>query len=170
MYNFHGKTNDLIFVPKMAHSLNPKPKENVPLLRNHFFNTWRSIYHFPRAFGLMPFSIICGTNGEVCRAQVKLFDLFWFTFSICLNLFSSFFGLDKLTFQHGKVEEIDVLRSIIQLNDVVQFILPPTIIAISMYNRSCFIDILKELTSYDKEVRVCYSNDSIQLHSFEIKK
>lgn len=110
----------------------------------NFMDSFRPVYYVSRIFGLMPFSIICDINGEIQQSKITKFDGLWFVFSMCFHSLMAFFVQGfietKLNYLLGYVFEIfGITYCVLSL-------------AFNMYNRSKFIDIIREITAFDIEV------------------
>lgn len=127
------------------------PKKTATSTKEGFSYSLKPIYFFSRAFGLLPFSVISNSKGEIQKAQVKVFDLVWFAISICVYLYCAQFYGSNLEIQDEQNDSyiLDLGDSLILIIDLVA---GAVTVALDMRNRSRFIDILKNLTSFDKKV------------------
>lgn len=140
----------------------PATTKSIPCT-NDFAYSFRPIYLYSRALGLMPFSIIRASNGEVQKAQVKVFDVLWFVTTICLYLFLSY------CYAKSTQIAIDTNESyFLSLNDdigiIFSFIFGAITIGIDMFNRSRLTGILKDFSLFDKKVNrinIIQRNDNV---------
>lgn len=88
---------------KMSHSaeLDQSLKKNIPLKKMTFSYSLRPIYYFSRIFGLLPFTIVYDTNGDVYEARVTCFDILWFIISVCLYLLLALFSYTNIQLPEG---------------------------------------------------------------------
>lgn len=112
----------------------------------NFMSSFRPVYCVSRLFGLMPFSFIYDSNGDVLQSKVTRLDGLWLVISICFYTLTAYymplFNKVKLTFYLKYICEI------------VAFICTDLAIIVDLYNRSKFIDIFKKITIFDKEVGI----------------
>ena len=113
----------------------------------------RPIYYFSRAFGLFPFTVVTDTNGDVQGARVTLFDFLWFLISICLYLLMASYCFINIHRPQNPGESY-----ILMLGDyallIIGLIYGAVIIALDMYNHRTFIELMKNLMSFDDEVSI----------------
>lgn len=111
----------------------------------------RPIYYLSRVYGVMPFSIIYGPNGEAREPSVNKSDVLWFIFWVFL--YSSIIWVInyKLASTESPSESSAVLvyggfsfLMLIFTSDIV-------IMAINLCNRFKLIDILSRFTLFDAE-------------------
>lgn len=126
------------------------------ILKNNLLTNLQPVYFFARFFGLLPFSLVCDENGDIKRTRVKVFDLIWFTISISVYMCLIYLYQTEIDFSHGS----KTLVFCDTVNDLIQLVLPPCICCWDMYNRPQFVDVLKKLTSFDKEVWIPCSSVS----------
>lgn len=121
--------------------------------KKNMFDGFRPIFYFCRAFGLLPFSIVCNPHGEVQTCKVKIIDCLWFATSICACLLMAIFNYRMLSLSadhHRKSATIIpiVANYILQL---LTFIFTALFFILNMYNRDKFIQMLKMFEHFDKE-------------------
>lgn len=106
MFSKADRTSFYPFAMKMPNFPNPKNDVRVNDVnrraswqKDSFAYCFRPVYIVSRIFGLMPFSITFGSNGEIRKSNVSKFDVFWFVVWLCLLLFGVFFSL-KMANEH----------------------------------------------------------------------
>ena len=57
----------------------------------NFMDSFRPVYYFSRIFGLLPFSFIYDSNGDVQKTKITKFDGLWFLISMFVYVLMSFF-------------------------------------------------------------------------------
>lgn len=116
-----------------------------------FVYSFQPIYYFSRIFGFIPYSIIFHSNGAIQTARIKVTDVLWSMLFVSLNLlfaiqFILFFG------REGFLDESITLtydtKSIVFLRKLCNCIG----IAYNLLNRFKFIEILKNINTFDKKV------------------
>lgn len=146
-----------------------------------FASIFRPIYYFSRVFGMLPFSIIYDSNGEVQEPKVRTFDVLWFVGSISLRLSIAFISIQQVKLDPGAPH-------VLTLGGFVLIILSHVFGAVAagmeMCNRYIIIDILKMVNTFDKEASrifnisiiftfhsiCCVLNTDIQLrNSFQLQ-
>lgn len=122
-----------------------------------FAYSFRPFYYFSRMVGLMPFSIIYDTNGQIQGPKARLYDVVWFVISMCVYLFIVYnsYGGTQFT-SDGMMPTILTLAESFQT--IVCTISELVTIAMDMYNRRRMIDILKMFNAFDKEVYSYYKS------------
>lgn len=145
-----AKTDDcaltaIKMVQPSPNNSNSKTNDNEAQVRTlNFMQSFRPVYYVSRVFGLKPFSIIYDSNGAVQQSKITKFDGLWFVISMCIYVMMAF-----------SVEESTDGKFIFLLGNVFTiFGLACSVLTIifDMYNRSRFIDILKNISIFDKEV------------------
>lgn len=129
----------------------------------NFSYSIRPMYYFSRAFGLFPFTMIYDTNGDVQGAHVTLFDILWFFISIFLYLLMAFYCYMNMDLPQNPNDSY-----ILNLGDyallIVGLIYGAIIILLDMFNRFGFIDLVKNITTFDKEVSKPCCIDSFHIN------
>lgn len=117
----------------------------------NFAYSFRPIYFFSRAFGLLPFSLIFDSNGDIQKARVSIFDGLWFKVSVSLYLLMAF-----ICYQNIELLQDQNQSPILVIGDALFLIFGLIYDAVSivfdMLNRNKLVDILKMLTAFDNEV------------------
>lgn len=121
--------------------------------KRDFAYSFLPIYYFSRFFGLMPFSLIYDSDGEIQAPRISLLDGVWFIISICVYVFAAF-----TNFQIVTLPKEMPLASLLYFGHyilLIQGLLVCTIaIGLDMYNRNKVVAILKTFIAFDKEVSV----------------
>lgn len=139
----------------MANSL----KLNLPTLDKKgtasknidFVYNLKSIHLYSRLFGLVPFTLVRDSNGEVQKPHVGKIDLLWFMISISLYLYLAYaYWIVVSGMQDAR------RSSILQLGDTMLIVLGliygAAICIIDMYNRTRIAEFLKHFLLFDKNV------------------
>lgn len=117
-----------------------------------FTRSLRPIYYFSRMFGLMPFSIVHGSNGEAQKPRISKLDGIWFAVAI-----GSYLAMAYIAFKNIAAEDPNSTSYMLILVDYFiyfsEIFLGILIIGFEMCNRFKLINILREFTTFDTEVR-----------------
>lgn len=120
--------------------------------KNNFFYSFRPIYYFSRAFGFMPFSIVCDSNGGIQGPVVRSVDIFWFIFWILLYLFSAVLSFKSAQYpQNTDHTESGILIGADYFILISGLIFGALIIVMDMCNRFKLVGILKNIKTFDEE-------------------
>lgn len=133
-----------------------KSNEKKVQLKKTMFAGFRPIFCFSRIIGLMPFSIVCDSNGEVQSCKVKRVDCVWFTISFCTHLTLAFLNyrlMDLSAEHHPQIANL-FLCALNSILTMLSFICCSVFYVMNMCNRHKFFGILQNLGQFDKEVRV----------------
>lgn len=155
---FGPKNSVRITSVKTIHSTEPdqSTRSNIPSTKFNFAYSLLPLYYFSRVFGLLPFTILYDTNGDVRGARVTLFDIFWFIISVCIFLSLAVFSYSIINLPDGPNESPTlILGDYILL--IVGLFYGAAIIVYDMCNRLRLIDIIKKFTIFDKEVNAIFS-------------
>lgn len=115
-----------------------------------FAYSFRPIYCYSRLFGLMPFSLICDSNGEIERPAVNKLDFVWFTLSISIYLLIAIMSVQHVTFLQNAHAYVLTLGHFVFL--IVGLIFDIIMIVMSMLKRFKLVDIVKKFVLVDKAV------------------
>lgn len=117
-----------------------------------FWDGFKPVYYFSRAFGLLPFSIRRDANGEVQEPTVNKIDGVWFLFTIVVFLTASQFSHRYISaFNSSSQMYVSVLLDNFRL--VLSLIFGAVMIALDMLNRFKLVKLWKLFIIFDKEVR-----------------
>lgn len=118
-----------------------------------FMNTFKPLYYFLRALGLMPFSIERTANGSIWRPKVKVLDILWLLSVIFIHTSTTIIYFkcpnNKLSSKSHNTYKGFIARNLhlaVGLTSCVLFIL------MDLYNRYDLVDLLKKFSIFDKEV------------------
>lgn len=118
----------------------------------NFADSFRPIYYFSRVFGLMPYSIIYDSNGDVQEPKVRTLDVLWFVISMCIYILMA-----VILYQEMNISNLNTSVYILLLGEFVLLMLTlifgAQVIGMDMCNRFRIIDILKKINTFDKEAR-----------------
>lgn len=126
------------------------PKTGILLKNIDFCYNVRPIQFYSRIFGLIPFSIVRGANGEILEPRVKLFDFLWFIVAICFYLWLSVAHVRALETQQNPTHTILLLGDFILIASGIAF--GAVVVVMDMFNRFRIVDILRKFTIFDKRV------------------
>lgn len=129
-----------------------RAKDVSDQLQSNFLQSFKPIYYFSRVFGLMPFSIVCNSSGEIQKHRVNRFDAAWFIVSICVFSLVAFLTYEHLIYVHN---DAFILNSIVFFDNIhitMELVFAVLFIGMDMYNRSYIVDMMKLLATFDKEV------------------
>lgn len=123
----------------------------------NFTYSFLPVYYFSRALGLLPYSFVCDSGGELQAPQVGLFDGIWFLLSMCIYVLAAF-----TNYQMIKLPKEMVISSALYFGHYALLIQGLLICAISiamdMFNRNKFVSVIKTFIEFDKEVRCACEN------------
>lgn len=124
-----------------------------PSKKYNFIYGLLPVYFFSRAIGLLPFSIVCNSNGKVQCARVRAFDFIWFIFSIGIYIFMAAFIYQSMEIPKDPNESVILIigDNLLLISGFVSGVI---FILIDMFNRNRLVGILKNLTVFDDEVRI----------------
>lgn len=140
-------------------SVNQTPvKERIESIENKdrtrdlsFADTFRPIYYYSRVFGLMPFSIVCDSNGEPQEPRIGVLNFLWFITSMCLYLSMAYYSfIDMNVTRDDSLPYAFILAGFIM--QIFRLVFGALIILIDMCKRYKLVDILKKLNIFSKEV------------------
>lgn len=119
----------------------------------NFADSFRPVYYCSRVFGLMPYSIVYDSNGDVQEPKVRALDFLWFVISMCVYTSMAIILYRTINLP----QESNTSAYILILGDCVLLIFAlifgAQIIGMDMFNRFRFIDIQKNINTFDKEAR-----------------
>lgn len=116
-----------------------------------FWDTFKPVYYFSRAFGLLPFSIGRDSNGIIYKPKVNTFDGIWFLFTIVAFLSAAVLSQHYMKFQDLTTQiYISIVLKNIQIT--LSSIFGILLIGMDMYNRFKIFEILKRFITFDNEV------------------
>lgn len=116
------------------------------------FAGFRPIFCFSRAFGLVPFSIVCNAYGEVQSCKIRKIDCLWFAISICVFIslaILNFIQITTINYHQTAHFVLNVGNFLISTLCSIFYVL---FYVINMRNRHHFVGVLQNLEIFDKEV------------------
>lgn len=116
-----------------------------------FWDSFKPIYYFSRAIGLMPFSIRRDSNGDIQEPKVHRMDCVWFLFTTAVFLTSSYFSHQNITAFNSNTR-IYVSIVLDDLHFVLSLIFGAVMIGMDMCNRFELVKLWKIFIIFDKEV------------------
>lgn len=122
---------------------------------NKFASSLRPMYSFSRCFGLLPYSIVINSNGDIQGTKLGAFNLLWFIISVCFYLILAYVCYRDIgSVQHfrNRSESYAVVLGdyLILIQGLIYCAL---VIIFDMINRFKLISILKDFADFDNEVR-----------------
>lgn len=140
-------------------SLNPQypnALKNSFAKQMDFWDSFKPIYYFSRAFGLMPFSIRRDAHGKVQEPKVNGIDGFWFLFTILIVFLSGAY----ISHQHTSAFNSNT-RSLLQVlgayYSFMNLIFGALLIVMDMINRFKLVELWKNFIIFDEEVTILNS-------------
>lgn len=119
-----------------------------------FVHSFEPIYYFSRAFGLLPFTIIRSTNGEILLPKVSRLDRLWVVVLISLYLYLAFVLCQYIGFAKDLTRHQSILFIGDQLRLIFCLIFASVAIAMDLWNRFNLVSILKKFTIIDNDVSI----------------
>lgn len=120
----------------------------------NFAYSFRPIYYFSRVFGLMPFSVKYDSNGQPQMPRVGILDSLWFVTTICVYLSMAYISYQQMTLpQDPNAPKVLVFSE--YLLQILGLVYGALIIGMDLCNRFKLVDVLKQLTTFDKEASEC---------------
>lgn len=117
-----------------------------------FAYSFLPVYYFSRVLGLLPYSFMCDSEGELQAPQVDLIDGIWFLLSMFIYVLAAF-----TNYQMIKMPKQIAISSPLYFGHYTLLIQGLLICAISiamdMFNRKKFVTVLKTFIDFDKEVK-----------------
>lgn len=127
------------------------PQNEFKTKNLNFAHSFRPIYYCSRVFGLTPFSIIYDSDDEVQMPKVGVLDSFWFVVSICLYLIMAYSSYHQMIVnQYQSIPNVLVIGG--YMISILSLIFGAVIVGIDMWSRFRLVDVLKKITTFDKEV------------------
>lgn len=120
-----------------------------------FWDDFKPIYYFSRAFGLLPFSIRRNPNGDIQEPNVNKFDGFWFLFTIAVLLSGSYFA-HQYIFAFNSNARIYLSIVLDDSHVVLSLIFGALQIAMDMFNRFEVVKLWQCFIIFDREVGVLH--------------
>lgn len=117
-----------------------------------FVHSFRPIHYFSRVFGLMPFSIVHDSRGELQKPKVSFSSSLWFVISICIYSFMAYSVFKNMKIAHDSSLTSTILLVGDDLLLASNFIFGAVIVLIDMCNRLKLTNILKDFMVFDEEV------------------
>lgn len=131
-------------------------QKEVQMRKLNFTYSFRPIYYFSRALGLMPFSIEYDSNGVAQEPKLSKLDCLWAIISISIysSLVYQVCSYVKIPENPSEISYFEVLSNI--LMSLILFCSIILIIGLNVCNRFRFVNILKSFTTFDNEVWMFY--------------
>lgn len=127
-------------------------KRKVSSRQMDFWDTFKPIYYFSRASGLVPFSIRRNSNGVVHGPKVNPFDGVWFLFTIVAFLSAAIYSKQNMELQDLNTQ-IHITIVLNKIHLTLSLIFGSLLIAMDMHNRFKIFKLLERFISFDNEVK-----------------
>lgn len=146
-------TTPVIIMVQCSNNIELKLDERKAKSKNvNFIFSVQPIHYISRACGLMPFSIIHSSNGEILEPKIRKFDVLWFGISICVySAMAYVFYLNVKFSQDPNTKSYFLVVGDYMLYIAV-LIYGVLVRGMDMCNRFNLVEILKCFTMFDKEV------------------
>lgn len=116
----------------------------------NFMDNFKPVYFVLRLLGLKPFSIVYNSNGEPQRPKITVFDGIWLVISLGVYVLMAY-SAEGTEYKKLSAEGfIYVLEYIFLMFGLFCSI---STIVIDIFTRRKFVEILRRITIFDKEVR-----------------
>lgn len=119
-----------------------------------FWDGFKPVYYFSRAFGLLPFSICRTANGDMLEPKVNRFDGVWFLFTTVVFLSAPYFA-HRYIFAFGANMRIYISILLDDLHFVLSLMFGALSITMDMCNRFEFAKLWAFFINFDREVSIC---------------
>lgn len=127
-------------------------KERCRMKQRNFVYSFLPIYYFSRFFGLMPYTIIYDSRGEIQTQQIRTIDGVWFTVSICIYVLAALSNYQTVKLP-DEMTEVPFALYIGHYTLLIEGLLVCAIaIGFDMNNRYKLVVILNAFIEFDKEV------------------
>lgn len=118
-----------------------------------FANTFRPIHYCSRLCGLMTFSIVCGSDGEVLNPRVSLLDGVWFGIMLCIHTV-----MVLLFYRYVCISSTNVVSPSLSVGVNIIILLPEIIggvvSTLNLCNRFKIVRILNTFKVFDTKVKL----------------
>lgn len=161
MINFAGKNR--VNVPAMMKPIAVESQfENTIVEINNtkklnFPCNFKVNYHFLRAFGLWPFSLIRDSNGEFQKPKITKIDLLWSLVSILSYISASigfYMNAKALEMKTTDLKIESIMINVDYMRIVFSLIFVAISIAVDMFNRFKLVNVLNNFVRFDESVSV----------------
>lgn len=116
---------------------------------HNFVYSFLPMYYFARFFGLLPFSFVYNSNGEVEAPRIRIFDAVWFVISVTFYLILAINSCHGLEIPNDSAPLVTLSNSLLLTCGLFN---GATMIVVNMCIRFRFVAILKTFTNFDKDV------------------
>lgn len=149
MHKFKRQTHAPIIMVKSSENNKKISIENGTEVKQiNFSYSFRPIYYFSRMFGLMPFSIIYDSNGEIKQCKITIVDGIWFLISMFTYSLYLYLTLRRMFSDQTTPTFVMILGNTFLLMIIMYAV---GAVAMDMCNRFRFIKIAESFTSFDKQ-------------------
>lgn len=115
---------------------------------SNFVYSYRPMYYFSRFFGLLPFSFVCDSSGQLQVPQIRAVDGVWFVFTIVGYIV---LAINSCQVPEPPKEAVPLIYYSNTLLLSVGLFNGANMIVVNMCVRFKFVTILKIITDFDKE-------------------
>lgn len=149
----HSPKEAIIMVKSAVNDEKNSVENQAQVQQINFSHSFRPIYYFSRVFGLMPFSITYDSNGEAQCSRIRIFDGIWFVISMLIYSSSVYCIVLRFEKQSSSTFVVIVGNTFLLMS----IIYGVGAVAMDMYNRFKFFEIVKSFSVFDKQVNCPFS-------------
>lgn len=149
----HSPKEAIIMVKSAVNDEKNSVENQAQAQQINFSHSFRPIYYFSRVFGLMPFSITYDSNGEAQCSRIRIFDGIWFVISMLIYSSSVYCIVLRFEKQSSSTFVVIVGNTFLLMS----IIYGVGAVAMDMYNRFKFFEIVKSFSVFDKQVNCPFS-------------
>lgn len=149
MAEFNQKNLSQISMIKMDDRYQIAGKKSCATKSRDFVFSFRPMYYFSRAFGLLPFSLEFDLNGELQAPKIRIFDGVWFATCVTFYLVLSFDSWQAIEIKNDEAPLISYINNSLLLT--IGLSNGALLIILNMCIRFRFVKILKTFITFDKE-------------------
>lgn len=146
MITFNRKHSRIVLVDNLIKSSMTFKARPTKIM--NFGSVFHPLYYLSRIWGLVPFSIVTKSNGDVQNPKIHLRDVLFFAISFKIRLLFSFIS-HKRYMELGKANTLDLC---VYLFEEFSFLYGILIAIMNVCNRFKLMDMLKMYNHFDKEV------------------
>lgn len=156
MIKFTSSAPAMVSQPSITH-----PPRKSAAKQPNFVDSFQPIHHFLRTLGLMPFSIIRNTSGNLLSPRIKQFDAVWFVTTIIIYSLATFVSFRYVKFNRESNTKLNMLNISNNLHLTLGLMFCVLTIGMDMYNRFKLIDLFEKFIIFDKNVSLIHITDMI---------
>lgn len=149
MAQFNQKNLSQISMIKMDDPYKIAGKKISLKKSNDFVYSYRPMYYFSRFFGLLPFSFVYDSNGDLQAPRIRIVDSVWFVFTIVFYVMLAINSCQDVVIPKDAAPLIFLSNTLLL---TVGLFNGAAMIVVNMCVRCKFVAILRKITHFDKEV------------------